>query len=155
MTESKSKYCVEVPNQIGPNLKNASMMTVEGYCLNYALRPPDAGMLFRIAPPAIQARYASARSVLQAAMLLERVGQLRPDTDPKIYLESIKQYALWTKLENWDQKRFADAWVDTTRKQLAALKRQWTREMEATLRAAAPARWKDIRTIVALADSVQ
>lgn len=138
-----------VLQRLAPRLQRATTLNVEGYCLDYALRPPDAGMLFRIAPPDVQARFAPARGVLRAAAALARTGGLTPDTNPKAYAESIKQYAVWTRLERWTQAQFADAWVNMTRKQMVGLKRQWTADMESTLREAVPGRWRDIQAILA------
>lgn len=134
--------------RLGPRLSGATTVRVEGYCLNYALRPPDAGMLFRVAPRLVQAQFAAARGVLRAASALDRLGRLTPDSNAKAYLESIKQYAVWTRLERWDVAKFSDAWVDMTRKQITASKRGWTPAMETTLRGAAPGRWRDIQAIL-------
>ena len=139
--------------QLAPGLKGATALTAEGYCLNYALQPPDAGMLFRIAAPKVQAQFLPARGVLRAAAALARAGRLTPDTNAKTYLESIKQYAVWTRLERWNQAQFADAWVAMTRKQMAALKRPWANEMESALRRVVPGRWRDIQLILAEASA--
>lgn len=136
--------------QMAPQLKNAAAVKVEGYCLNYALQPPETGTIFRVAAPDVQSKYAATRRLLPAASFLERAGQLTPDSNPKIYVESIKQYSLWALLENWDERAFTQAWVDTTRKQFAAAKRAWTADLDKALRSAAPRRWTDIQRILSL-----
>lgn len=139
--------------RMAPKLKNATTAKVEGYCVAYALKPPEAGMLFRVAAPSVQAQFSPARSVLRAAGMLDASGALTPDSDPKAYVESITQYAIWTKLEHWDERKYTDTWVDMTKKQIAAMKRQWTGEMETTVRRLAPGRWRDIQAIVAISEA--
>jgi hypothetical protein len=137
--------------RMAPLLKKAATQKIEGFCLNFALRPPEAGTIFRVAPADVQAKYAASRRVLPVVSFLERAGQLHPDSSPKMYAESIKQYALWTHFQRWDERAFTQAWLDTTRKQLTAGKRAWTGEIEKALRAAAPRRWADIQSILRLA----
>jgi hypothetical protein len=139
--------------RITPRLKNAQTATAEGYCLMYASNPPPAGMLFRVAPPAVQAQFAAAREVLRAAAMLEDSRAFTPDSDPKAYVESIKQYAVWTRLERWDVRKFADTWIDTTKKRVAAMRGQWTGQMESALRSRVPGRWRDIQTILAVSEA--
>lgn len=134
-----------------PQAKSAPAFTVEGYCVDFALAPPDKGMLFRIASPQVQARYASTKRVLQAALKLSTAGRLNPDSNPKLYVESIKQYAVWTELEHWDFQRFSDAWRSMTEKQMKAAKRPYTAQMDAALKSAAPGRWRDIQAILSAA----
>jgi beta-galactosidase/beta-glucuronidase len=63
-------------------------------------------------------------------------------------VESIKQYAIWTKIENWDVKHFAETWVEKTKANAAAVKQNWTKEMETALMSAVPGRWRDIQAIL-------
>src|SRR6185295_16636657 len=108
-------------------------------------------MPFRVADADVRAQFRPASQVLRAAEILAKSDQLHPDSNPRLYIESIKQYALWTRLERWDQKAFSDAWVETTHKQMSAQKRPWTAQMESTLRTAAPGRWRDIQSVLSLA----
>jgi hypothetical protein len=138
----------ELQRLAGNRLTNTPAIKAEGYCLSFALSPPSQGMLFRIASQEMQERFKPVASVLKAADLLNSAGQLRPDIDPRTYLETIKQYAAWTKIENWDQRGFAAAWLDRTKKTAAAMKRQWTPAMDQAILSAAPGRWNDIQAIL-------
>lgn len=144
----------ELQRALGDRLKRAVTAKVEGYCLSYALAPPSAGTLFRIAPPAVQEKFRSIRHVLAAADRLAATGALHPDTDPKSYAESIKQYATWTSVEQWDFARFSAAWLDRTKKTALALKRNWTNVMQQAIINAAPGRWRDIQAILAEGDAL-
>src|SRR5205823_677623 len=108
-----------------------------------------AGMLFRIAPPDVQRRFAPAGRVLGAASRLLSAGRLTPDSDPRKYAESIKQYAVWARLGGWDARTFTETWIDKTRKTAAATGVPWTKPMEDELRRVAPARWRDIQRVLA------
>lgn len=141
----------QLQRTLGSRLANAATTMVEGYCLNFQLAPPSAGMLFRIAPPAVQERYRHAAGVLRAADRLSNAAGLHPDTDAKAYLESIKQYATWTRIEGWSLNQFRDAWLDRTKKTAAAMRRPWTNTMDQAIRNAAPGRWRDIQAILAAA----
>jgi len=121
------------------------------YCAEYSKAPPEPGMQYRIAPRSIQQQYASARPVLLAGRKLAAAGMLHPDSNPKAYVDSVRQYALWTKLEGWNQQQFTDHFVERTRKNAEALHVQWTPQMENALRNAAPGRWKDISRVLELA----
>jgi hypothetical protein len=138
--------------KVESKLAGAKTVNAEGYCVDFALAPPDKGMLFRIAPPEVQARYASTRRVLRAATKVNAWGLLRPDSDPKEYIESIKQYAVWAQIERWDLEKFSAAWRSMTEKRLKAAKRPYSSQMDAALQLAAPRRWRDIQAILMLAN---
>jgi hypothetical protein len=118
------------------------------YCLEPGKPPPLAGMVYRIADQALQQRFRPLRYVLQAGRRLGAAGALHPDSSPNGYIDAIKQYAVWTKLENWDVKKFGDEFLSRTRKNVEALKRPWTSQMEAGVRAAIPNRWQDITQVI-------
>ena len=143
----------QLQRTLGGALKDTPLARVEGYCLNFALAPPSSGMLFRIASQEIQERYRHIGRVLNAADRLAGAGGLHPDTDVKAYVESIKQYATWTRLEKWDLEAFGAAWLDRTKKTAASMKRNWTSTMEQAILSAAPGRWRDIQAILAEADA--
>jgi hypothetical protein len=127
---------------------NAATRRVEAYCLSFGLKPPTPGMLFQIAAPDIQNTFAPVRAVLGAGQTLSAAGLLHPDSAVKSYVESIKQYAIWTKVENWDVKHFAQTWVEKTKANAVAVKQNWTKEMESALTSAVPGRWRDIQAIL-------
>ena len=136
--------------------KGANVVTkpVTIYCAEFSKAPPEPGMQYRIAPQAIQQTYAPAKPVLRAGRELAAAGKLHPDSDPKAYVDSIRQYALWTRLEGWDQKRFGDMFVERTKKNAEALHVKWTPQMENALRGAVPGRWNDISQVLQRADQI-
>jgi hypothetical protein len=133
---------------------NTLKQQLTAYCLEFAKLPPETGMLFRLADPATQEKFKPLRSVLKAGRELAASGQLHPDSNPKAYVDSIRQYAVWTKLENWDQQKFTGMFVERTRKNAEALHVKWTPEMENALRAAAPGRWRDISQVLEQAQAL-
>jgi hypothetical protein len=135
----------------GPNVLKRN---VEAYCLQYALAPPTPGMLFQIAGPALQERFKPAGMIMNAARQLGVAGALNPDSNPKSYLESIKQYAIWTKFENWDVKKFGEVLLDKTKQAATAAKANWTGQMQSALLAAVPNRWRDIQTVLSAAQEL-
>jgi hypothetical protein len=133
---------------------NTLKQQLTAYCLEFAKLPPETGMLFRLADPATQEKFKPLRSVLKAGRELAASGQLHPDSNPKAYVDSIRQYAVWTKLGNWDQQKFTGMFVERTRKNAEALHVKWTPEMENALRAAAPGRWRDISQVLEQAQAL-
>lgn len=133
---------------------NVLTRRVEAYCLQYALTPPSPGMLFQIAGPALQKQFKPAGFVMAAARQLAAAGQMHPDSNPKSYLDSIKQYAIWTKFENWDQKKFGEMLLDKTKKAAQAAKTNWTGQMQTALLSAIPNRWRDIQTVLSAAQEL-
>ncbi len=136
------------------DLKKAVTLKVEGYCVDYLLEPPREGTMFRIAPPDVQRRFEPARYVVPAARKLAGANRLHPDSDRSSYVESIKQYAVWTRLEHWDQAKFGEAFVDRTRKNLLAQRRSWTKDVEKIVRDAIPGRWRDVTAVLEAADAM-
>ncbi len=124
------------------------------YCLDFAKLSPEPGQLYRIAPQALQEKFKPLRAVLQGGRQLAAAGQLHPDSDPKAYVDSIRQYALWTKLENWDMQKFGEMFVQRTKKNAEALNVKWTKEMENALRGVVPGRWRDISAVLEQAKGI-
>jgi hypothetical protein len=122
--------------------------TLEGYCLEFAKDPPPADTLYRVASPATQKRFAPIRDVLRAAARLAADGLLQADGDLARYTEFIKQYAVWSRLEHWTPAKFAEAFLERTKRNFAAAKQPWTREVEQTVRNATPGRWADIQRVL-------
>jgi hypothetical protein len=121
---------------------------LSAYCVNYDKDPPDPNGLFRIAAPETQEKYKGVRAVMRAGRELAAAGKLHPDSDPAAYVISIRQYAIWTRLENWNQQKFAEVLLEKTRKIAADSKVQWTKEMEQALLALVPGRWRDISMVL-------
>ncbi|MCC7416370.1 MAG: hypothetical protein IT176_04450 [Acidobacteria bacterium] len=133
---------------------NVLARKVDAYCLQYALSPPSPGMLFQIASPALQRQFKPAGMIMSAARQLAAAGALSPDSNPRSYLDSIKQYAIWTKFEGWDVKKFGEVLLEKTKAAAAAAKANWTGQMTSALMSAVPNRWRDIQTVLSAAQEL-
>jgi hypothetical protein len=126
---------------------------IVGYCLEFAKLPPTTGALYRVADTKIQQQFAPMTRVLAAVRKLAASGGLHPDTDPAAYLDSMKQWSVWTRLEKWDLASFERHFVEHTRKNAESKKVSWTKEIEAKVRKLVPNRWRDLTAVWAEADA--
>jgi hypothetical protein len=124
------------------------------YCLDFAKLPPEPGMLYRIAPQALQDKFKPIRSVLRAGRELAENGLLHPDSDPEEYANDIRQYALWSKLENWGEQKFMEMFLEHTKKNAQAMKVKWTKQMEQAVLGLAPGRWRDVSMVLEEAEKL-
>jgi hypothetical protein len=139
------------PGDIGKMLTQK----ITAFCLQFAKLPPEAGMLYKIADAAKQKQYQPVGKVLQAGYELGANGELNPDSDPKAYIDFIRQYAAWAFQEHWNEQQFTEQWIERTKKNAQAMKIAWSNQMENALRAAAPNRWRDITKVLNKAESTQ
>jgi hypothetical protein len=121
---------------------------LNAYCVKYDKDPPDPDAIYRVAAPQIQEQYKPIRFVIRAGRELAAAGKFHPDSDPAAYILSIRQYALWTKLENWNEQQFADVFVEKTHRIAAESKVEWNKDMEQAIRALVPGRWRDISLVI-------
>jgi len=127
----------------GPGSKVVTQ-PLNGFCLEFGKHPPAEGTLYRLADETTQEKFSPMRFISRAAQQMEQKKAFHPDSDPKAYMDAIVQYALWSKLEGWNQEQFTSHFVARTKENADALHVKWTNEMENALRAAAPNRWTDI-----------
>jgi hypothetical protein len=80
-------------------------------------------------------------------------GQLHPDTDPTGYADSIKQWAIWSRLEHWTPSDLERNFVDRMRKNVEALGQKWNKNLETQVRQLLPNRMRDIAAVQAAADA--
>jgi hypothetical protein len=132
----------------------ATTVKMYGYCLDYLKLPPRAGMVFAVAPDTIQQRNGPVRDILASALALHRRKLIAPEGDPRQYLHSIRQWALWTRERKFTQATFADALIDRAKQNLEVAGRPWTKEIDAFVRGSAVKRWTDVSTVLRLADRV-
>lgn len=118
------------------------------YCVDYAKLPPESGMLYRPAPQAVQDRYGQIRFVLQAGRELAVAGKFHPDSEPQAYMDSIRQYSLWAKIENWDQQKFGEVFLEKIKQNALAGKVKWSKQMEQAVSGLIPGRWRDISMVL-------
>lgn len=119
-----------------------------GYCVEFLKLPPSANQIFRLAPASVQKKYEAMSKVLRSAFRVQQAGLLKPDSAPAAYTDSIKQWAIWTVEQRFNESRFTDAFIGHTRKNLEAAGQQWPKQAEEMIRKAAPNRWRDIVKIV-------
>jgi hypothetical protein len=117
---------------------------LNGFCLEFGKHPPAEGTLYRLADETTQQKFEPMRFISRAGEQMQEKKLFHPDSDPKAYMDAIVQYALWSKLEGWNQEQFTSHFVARTKENADALHVKWTSEMENALRAAAPGRWTDI-----------
>jgi hypothetical protein len=122
---------------------------LDAYCLEFTRLPPTRDMVFQVAGADAQRKFAPMRSVLRASRRLRDAGALTPDSDPRSYFHSIRQWSVWTKEQSFDQKGYADAFVKHTRKNLEGAGGKWAPHMDQALRGVVPGRWRDIQRILA------
>lgn len=127
---------------------------LNGYCLEFLKLPPSAGTIFKVAAPELQRRFAPMRNIMDASRRVQQLGQLRPDSEPNGYFHSIRQWAMWTVEQKFNDRSFADAFVEHTRKAVTAANRPWNGEAEKVIRSAAPNRWADIQKILSAASQL-
>jgi hypothetical protein len=122
--------------------------TLDGYCVNIGLGVPPTGTTFRVASRALQQQFAPMRGILDVSRALYDAGGLHPDSDPEGYFHSIRQWAIWTRIEEFDQKGYEDAFVAHTKKNFEAAGRDWNGEIEKVVRSVVPNRWQDIQAVL-------
>jgi hypothetical protein len=118
------------------------------YCLEFKLKVPDQGMMFSVADREAQQKYAPAREILRASRRLQAANQLSPDSEPKDYFHSIKQWSIWVSEQRFTQPQYRDAFIERTKKNITAMGRKWEKAYEDALRAAVPHRWEEIVKIL-------
>jgi hypothetical protein len=119
------------------------------YCLEFKLNPPEQGSMFHVVDAAMQQKYSAARDILHASRQLQATNQLQPDSNPTDYYHAIRQWAIWVDEQHFTTRaQYAQAFVERTKKNVAAVKQQWTKQMEDTLNQLAPHRWDEIVKIL-------
>lgn len=127
--------------------------TLTAYCLEMAKPAPAAGMMYRLVPAA-RARAAenSLAAIMRASRRLKDFGALRPDSDPEEYFHFIRQWAIWTREQNWrSEAEFTTALVEHTRKTFATARQTFTPAIVESIRRIAPGRWQDVTAVLAVA----
>lgn len=121
---------------------------LNAYCLEFLKLPPIAGQVMRVAGPEVQKRFAPLKNIMAAANRLNSSGALKPDSNPASYADSIKQWALWTVEQKFNDKKFGEAFLTHTKKNVEAAGQKWTRQIEDVVRQRTPNRWQDIVQIL-------
>jgi hypothetical protein len=119
-----------------------------GYCRDFLIAPPPAGAVFRLADAAEQAEFEPQARVLEAARRLYEENLLNVDSDPEGYFHSIRQWALWTVTEGFDQEEFLSAFSKQVRENLEGRGTAWTDPVAAAVRQHAESRWGDIQQVL-------
>ncbi|MFZ0820626.1 MAG: hypothetical protein WAM91_11195 [Candidatus Acidiferrales bacterium] len=134
---------------------NLVKQPLNGFCLEFDKQPPAEGTMYRIADEETQQKYSSLRYLSGAGAQMKQKNMFHPDSNPAAYDDAIMQYAAWVKLNGWTLVQFIQHFIERTKKNADAMKVKWTSEMEATLRNAAPGRWRDISEMVQEAQDLE
>ena len=86
--------------------------------------------------------------------LLVEAGLLNPDSDPASYATFVQQWALWTKLEDWNEGDFTREFINHTRRNVEDAGQEFTDPMRDALEGAAPNRFNDILTVLVEAEGL-
>lgn len=131
-------------------LVKAAPVTVDlaGYCLEFTKLPPAANQIYRLAPAAVQRQFEPMSRVLRSAFRVQQAGALRPDSSPAAYADSIKQWAIWAVEQNFNERRFTEAFLGHTKKNVEAAGQPWSKPAEEMVRKVASNRWRDIARVL-------
>jgi hypothetical protein len=122
---------------------------INGYCLEFLKAPPTAGTIFKIASPELQRRFEPMRKIMDASRRVQQ--QLRPDSNPEGYFNSIRQWAMWSVEQKLNEKTFGNAFLEHTKKLVTGQKQPWSKDAEETIKKVTPNRWSDIQRVLAAA----
>jgi hypothetical protein len=127
-------------------------LKANGYCLDFLMSAPPVGAVFRLAGAAAQEQFRPLARVLDAARQLHGGGLLHVDPNPESYFHSIRQWAIWTVTEEFDQTEFIEAFSQQVRENLESGGQAWTEPVAAAVRRHAESRWLDIQQVLELAE---
>ncbi|HRP07647.1 MAG TPA: hypothetical protein PLL69_04085 [Gemmatimonadales bacterium] len=119
---------------------------IDFYCLEFLRRPPPAGTLLRIAEGPVAAPFAGRGGILGAVSRLQQAGRLSSTLDPAEYLHGVRQWAIWTVEERFDLRRFTDAYLEISRRNLEETGAEWTSDAEREARGLVPGLWNHVRS---------
>ena len=132
----------EIANHRGGRLTRI----LTAYCLEFLKAPPAAGTVFRVADRRLRDKFSRFGHIMAATRRMQRYGLLPPEGgDARAYFHSIRQWAVWTQEQAFDERRFGDAFVQHTRKNAEQAGRQWTDAFETAARSLVPWRWKAVQ----------
>jgi hypothetical protein len=123
-------------------------MTLKAYCRDIDKPVPAAGTVMRLADSRVHAGMRPIQRMLAAARRLVEAGTLKPDVDRETYLDSIRQWALWTMQERFDERAFTTAFAAHTRRNVEASGERWRREYDREVRELAASRWRAVQRVL-------
>lgn len=127
---------------------------LEGFCAEFTKLPPPPGTVYKVAAAKQQQRLKPMRHIMRAANQLAAAGKLHPDSSPAAYATSIKQYAVWTRIEKWNRDAFFKNFLERTKKNALAVKQPWSDAVEAQVKKLLPNRWDDIQAVLKASDAL-
>lgn len=126
--------------------------TLKAYCLEFLKRPPAVGMLFRLAPEGVQRRFGNFGRIFEASRKLRDQGKLQPGpgdpSNPASYFDDVRQWAIWTQEQAFDEKGYTRAFTEHSRKNVEAAGHTWTRELEKAFTGLASGRWQAVQMVL-------
>jgi hypothetical protein len=129
-----------------------STTTIKAYCLEFLKQPPVQGMIFRLAPVDVQRRFAGVGPIFKASHALREAGRLRPGAgdprDAESYVDDVRQWAIWTREQGFDERSYTRAFVEHARKNVEGAGTRWTRELEQAFGRLAPGQWQAVQLVL-------
>jgi hypothetical protein len=126
--------------------------TLKAYCLEFLKQPPTVGMVFRLAPEDVQRRFANVARIFEASRRLKAAATMRPGTDdprnPDSYFDDVRQWAIWTHEQGFDEKSYGRAFVAHSRKNVEAAGHKWTRELERAFAGLGTGQWQAVQMVL-------
>ena len=136
----------QIAREIASHRGGRVTTTLTAYCLEFLKTPPAAGAVFRLADRRLADKHSRLRHIVAATRRMQHYGLLPPDGgDARAYFHSIRQWAIWTQEQLFDERRFADAFVQHTRKNAEQAGRQWTDAFDKAARSLVPGRWRAVQ----------
>lgn len=128
--------------------EGARSRPVSAYCLEMRRLAPAAGTPMRIADALTQRRFEGVGPILEASHRVERSGGLHPDGDPTGYAHAIRQWAIWTRIEDLDYDQFVESVLAYARKNYERTGQSWNDDVADAIRSLLPNRWGDVQTVL-------
>jgi hypothetical protein len=134
--------------QIASRGSKATSVRANAYCLEFKLKPPERGTMFRVSDQPTQQKFTAAREILRASRRLQDAGALTADSDPREYFHAIRQWAIWVNERSLTLPKYRDAFIERSKKNAEALRRSWSKALEDSLKLLVPHRWDEIAKIL-------
>lgn len=128
--------------------RNQVTVNIEAFCLDFHKPPPTAGMVMGLADYSVQAQMGPIHQMVRAVRRLHKRGALGADSSAKSRAQTMLQWAIWTREQQFDEAGFSRAFVEHAKKNIAAAGRKWTRDLEQAVTALTPQRWADIQMLL-------
>jgi len=121
-------------------------MMLRSFCVELHKLAPHPKTIYKFADEGDQEKYAPNRALVDRAfhMLLTRQITLPPN----LSLDNIVQWMLWAHIEQMNEKRFRDEFIDLVKKNYEAHKQKWDKEAEKRTEQMAQDCWMTVQKVL-------